>query len=122
RDLEAGALVAEPRGVRNADAVEEELGGVLRAQPELALHRARLESRRVRRDDEAGDAAGPWLAGSREDERVARPRAERDEDLAAREQPVAAAALGAGLEPAGRGAGARLREPLAAKLRPPAHP
>jgi hypothetical protein len=44
RDLEAGAEVAEPVGVGDADTVEEELGRVLRTQAELALDRPRLEA------------------------------------------------------------------------------
>ena len=98
RDLEALAELAEPRRVGDADAVEEELGGVLRAQAELALDRPRLEAGGVGRDDEARDAARPGLARAREDERVRRPRAERDEDLLAAEHPVVAVAHGARLE------------------------
>ena len=116
RDLEAGAELAEPVGVGDADAVEEELGGVLRAQAELALDRPRLEARRVGRDDEARDPARARLAGAREDERVRRPGAERDEDLLAAQHPVVAVALGARLEPARVGAGARLGQRVAAEL------
>ena len=116
RDLEAGAELAEPvASSRDADAVEEELGRVLRAQAELALDRARLEAVRVGRDDEARDAARPGLAGAREDERVRGPRAERDEDLLAADHPVVAVALGARLEPARVGAGARLGQRVAAE-------
>ena len=73
RDLEAGALVAEPRRVGNADAVEEELGRVLGAEAELPLDGPCLEAGRVGRHDEAGDAARARLAGAREHERVRAP-------------------------------------------------
>ena len=101
RDLESLAELADPVLVGHTYAVEEELGGVLRAQAELALDRPCLEAGCVCRDDEAGDPARPGFAGTREDERVRRPRAERDEGLLAGQGPAGPVALGTGLEPAG---------------------
>ena len=115
--LEAGTELAEPALVRHADAVEKELGRVLRPQAELALDRTRFEAGGVGRDDEAGDPARACLAGAGEHERMRRPRAERDEDLLTAQQPVGAVTLGPRLEPAGVRAGARLREGVAAELR-----
>src|SRR5581483_2136472 len=49
------ADIAKPRRVRDAHAVEEELGGVLRAEPELAVDRPGREALRGRRHEEARD-------------------------------------------------------------------
>ncbi len=121
-DLEPAAHLAEHAVRRHPHAVEEELRRVLRAQAELALDRPRLEAGRVRRHDEAGDAARPRLAGAREDERVRRPGAERDEDLLSRQHPAVAVPFGAGLEPARVGARTRLRQRVAAELGPGCQP
>src|SRR5581483_524128 len=115
RDLEAAAELADERVVADLYAVEEELGRVLRAQPELSLDRARLEAVGVGGDDEARDAARPGFARAREDERVRGPRAERDEDLLAADAPAVAVPLGARLEPARVGPRPRLGERVAAE-------
>ena len=99
--LNPSPSLPDPVLVGHTHTVEEQLGGVLRAQAELALDRPCLEAGCVGRDDEAGDPARAGLAGAREDERVRRPRAERDEGLLAGQGPAGAVALGTGLEPAG---------------------
>src|SRR5581483_9906922 len=102
-----------PRRVRDAHAVEEELGGVLRAEPELAVDRPGREALRGRRHEEAGDAARALATRAREDERHACPRAERDEDLRAVDHPRVAVALCARDERRRVRAAARLRQGVA---------
>src|SRR6185503_3353315 len=98
RDLEAFPFRTEAGGVRHADALEEELARVLRAQAELPLDRPGLEALGVGRDEEARKPARALAARAGEHERDARPRAERDEDLRAADQPVVAVALRSGRE------------------------
>src|SRR4051812_9074824 len=98
RHLEAAAELADDVFAADAHVVEEDLRRVLRAQPELALDRSRLETGCIRRHDEARDPARAWLTSACEDECVGRPRAEGDEDLLSGEQEAVAVGLGAGLE------------------------
>ena len=87
-DLEAVPDLAEPGRVRDAYLVEEQLGGRLAAQPELAGDLTRLEARGVGRDEEGGHAARTVVAGAREDEGHVGPGAVGDEELAAGDRPV----------------------------------
>src|SRR5262249_56548123 len=88
-----------------------------RREAELALDRPRAEPGAVGRDDEARDAAGAVGPGAGKDEREARPASERDEQLGAVQDPVAAVALGARREAARIGARAGLRQRVAAESR-----
>src|SRR5581483_156920 len=115
RHLEPAANLADDRLVADVNAVEEELGRVLRAQAELALDRPRFESVGIGRHGEAREPTRASLAGAREDERRRRPRAERDEDLLAREPPAGAVALRARLEASRVGPGAGLGQRVAAE-------
>ena len=100
----------------HADAVERELRGVLGAQPELALHRPRLEALRARRDEERRDPPRALAARAREDDRRLGPGAERDEDLRAGQHPVVAVRrFGPRRQRRGVGAAAGLGERVAAE-------
>jgi len=73
-----GQATAEPRRVGHAHAVEEELGRVLRAQPELPLDAPRLVPVGVGRHEERRDPARAFPAAPGEHERHRSPRPLRE--------------------------------------------
>ena len=100
RDLEAVADPAQHLVVGDLDPVERQLGGVGRAQPELAVDLLRGEARAVGRHEEAGDAAVLLLRiGLGEDHRDLRVVAERDEHLRAGDRPAAVLLASRGWRP-----------------------
>lgn len=115
-DGEALALGAEQGGGRDADVLQDQLGGGLAAQAELAVDRAAGEAGGVRGDEEGGDALvtrGVIGAGEQQDD--IGPGAVGDEHLGAVHDVVVAVADRAGGEVSGVGAGARLGEAEAAE-------
>ena len=104
------------RGGRHPYVGEEQLGGGLAAQPELALDLAGLEAGGVGRHQERRHAARAVVAGAREDQRDVGPGAVGDEELLAVDDVVVAVPGRARGEVAGVGAGVGLGEPEAAEL------
>src|SRR5476649_564607 len=93
--------------VRNPAVLEFELGGIVRGTQRVN-DPAHMETRGVRIDDEAGDAATALAGiGARKDDAVLRPVGIGDEDLGAVQHPAIVLALGLGLDRARRIAAAR---------------
>ena len=116
RDLEALALLTEERGGGHAYVVEEQLGGGLAAQPELALDLAGLEAVGVGGHQERADALRSVATGAGEDQGHVGPGAVGDEELLAVDDVVAAVPPRPRREVAGVRAGVGLGEAEAAEL------
>jgi hypothetical protein len=105
------AAVLDPAQVlgRDADVVEEQLGGVLSRQPDLLHVAPPREARHVTLDDEQADALRPAAgSGLDDDDDQVGVDAVGDERLGAVEHPAVAVLARGGLDPLQVAAGARL--------------
>ena len=111
-DLEALALVADAVFHRHARVLENHRPGGLAFPAHLVLVAAVADAGRVRRDREAGNAAGAGPAGARHQHQQVGVAGAGNERLGAVQHIVVAVAAGAGFQRRRVGAGARLGEAI----------